>query len=95
MTSEAQLRLQLGHNLLIVDRIEQSDAVCDIFPPSIGPQSFDCGQAVFQDNVYIRCPPSIGPQSFDCGQAKNGHHMLGVLRPSIGPQSFDCGQEKA
>ena len=70
MTSEAQLRLQLGHNLLIVDRIEQSDAVCDIFPPSIGPQSFDCGQAKNGHHMLGVLRPSIGPQSFDCGQEK-------------------------
>ena len=38
--------LQLGHNLLIVDRYRILKEASYLRSPSIGPQSFDCGQNI-------------------------------------------------
>ena len=43
--------LQLGHNLLIVDSSRKPQGFVETKHPSIGPQSFDCGQSGY-DNSY-------------------------------------------
>ncbi len=48
--------LQLGHNLLIVDSRLGVKPYVMVFNPSIGPQSFDCGQTEYRDTdgrLYI------------------------------------------